>query len=261
MQDMQNDTSHHTNALPEEANPLDQERLTWENEVKQVAKENALKEDRIRVGWDATDERMPAFAYRWEHVQQVTSYGRWLLTQIDADADIVIAACWLHDSKKLEPHHAQRGAQFARDFLPTTDFPTAKIEAVAFAIEQHEGLFRAENRKKSREIPFIAAAPIEPIEAALLWDADKLSKVGPTALIHSYSAHLLGLHRANKSITTQEFILNNREWLDKFVPRIIASLNTLAAQKKAKELYASYDLFWRRAEETIALYDPIDHIK
>lgn len=257
---MQNKTPHHTSSLLQEADPPDPEGLAWQNKVKQVAKEAALKEDRIRVGWDATDERMPAFAYRWEHVQQVASYGRWLLTQIEADADIVIAACWLHDVKKLEAHHAQRGAQFARDFLPTTNFPTAKIEAVAFAIEQHEGLFRAVNGKKSKQTPFIPAEPIEPIEAALLWDADKLSKIGPTALIHSYSAHLLGLHKASKSITTQELITNNRHWLDQFVPRIIASLNTSVAKKKAKQLHAPYDLFWQSAEQTVALWEQVDEI-
>lgn len=257
---MPNKTPHHTSSLRRAAHPVDAEEVAWEKRVKQVAKEAILKEDRIRVGWEATDERMPAFAYRWEHVQQVVHYGRWLLTQIEADADIVIAACWLHDVKKLEAHHAQRGAQFARHFLPTTNFPAAKIDAVAFAIEQHEGLFRPANGKKNKQEPFIAAAPLEPIETALLWDADKLSKIGPTALIHSYSAHLLGLHKANKSITTRELISNNRRWLNEFVPRIIASLNTSVAQKKAKQLHAPYDLFWQSAEQTVALWEQVDEI-
>ena len=251
---MPNKRPHHANSLSGQANPPTPNQA-WQERVKHIAKEAALKEDRIRVGWNATDERTPAFAYRWEHVQQVVSYGRWLLTQIEADHDIVIAACWLHDVKKLEPHHAKQGAQFVRQFLPTTNFPAAKINAVAFAIEQHEGLFRSANGKKNKQDPFIAAPPMQPIEAALLWDADKLSKVGPTALIHSYSAHLLSLHKANKSITTQEFIMNNRRWLNQFVPRIIASLNTSAAQKKAKQLHAPYDLFWQSAEQTMALLD------
>lgn len=235
--------------------PNGAQKLSWEDAAREVARKAALEEDRRRMGWEATEQRMPPFAYRWEHVQQVVGYGRWLLSQVEADADIVIAACWLHDVKKLEPNHAQRGAAFARTFLAKIDFPAEKIESVAFAIEQHEGVFRPAKTKWNKKQPFRPAPPLEPIETGLLWDADKLSKIGPIALLHSYSANLLSLQKAGKSITTKQIMQKNRQWL-KTVPTIIASFNTLVAQQKAIQLHAVYELFWQSAEQTLALFDP-----
>lgn len=224
------------------------ESRTWEQAVKEVACKAALRDDRKRMGWTRHDERMPPFAYRWEHVQQVVRCGRWLLSQVSADADIVIAACWLHDVEKHHAHHGRRGAKFARQFLPTTAFPTKKIESVAKAIELHEGLWRpALGWQKGQ--PFRAALPLQPIEVALLWDADKLAKIGPTAFLQSHPAHLFELLKKGQSTTTQQLISRNRRWVEITVPRIIASFNTTAAQRKAMELYPALQLFWQTAKK------------
>jgi uncharacterized protein len=221
---------------------------TWEQTVKEVACQAALADDRTRMGWADNDERMPPFAYRWEHVQQVVRCGRWLLSQVEADADIVIAACWLHDVEKRLPNHEQGGAEFARQFLPTTDFPTAKIEAVAKAIELHKGLWRPAKEWRKTE-PFRPALPLQPIEVALLWDADKLSKIGPTAFLQSHPAYLFEIQQKGQSTTTQQLISRNRRWVEITVPRIIGSFNTQAAQRKAMELYPALQLFWQTAKK------------
>src|SRR5687767_11210787 len=96
--------------------------------------------------------------YRWEHVQAVVRLARWLARETGADAEVVEAAAWMHDIAKGQPQHAAAGAVAARGILLETDFPADKIERVVEAITHHEGLFRE--------------TVLEPLEAAVLWDAD-----------------------------------------------------------------------------------------
>jgi uncharacterized protein len=65
----------------------------------------------------------------------------------------------------------------------------SKVEA----IEKHVGLTTTE--------------PVEPLEAAILWDADKLTKLGATIVIHM-SALLLASHL--ESAVTTEYLI--KEW-------------------------------------------------
>ena len=80
--------------------------------------------------------------YRWEHVKAVVMLARKLARLTNADEEIVEAAAWLHDIRKdAADNHPQEGATYARQFLPTTDFPPEKIEPVAQAIIDHMGLW------------------------------------------------------------------------------------------------------------------------
>src|SRR5690606_14553585 len=146
----------------------------------------AAEDDARSWGWRATAERPHPFSYRWEHVQQVVRNGLWLARQYEgADADVVLAACWLHDAKKAEKNHAARGAELALTLLAELDFPQQKAGRVAEAIGLHEGLYRpAADWSEASGEPFRAAPPLRPLEAAILWDADKLAKVGPISHFH-----------------------------------------------------------------------------
>lgn len=224
------------------------ERPEWYQAVRLAARRAALADDQARA------QRKPPFAYRWEHVKQVVRNGNWLLSQVEADHDVVLAACWLHDIAKRKRRHAAAGARYARKFLPDTGFPADKIEAVAAAIEMHEGLFRAAEGWTARSgEPFRAAPPIEPIEAALLWDADKLSKVGPVAYTHFVAFEFDQRARRGRRITTAQLHARTRRWVEEMAPRIIASFNTEAAATKAREFQGAYDQFWRVADDMLAL--------
>ncbi|MBA3533831.1 MAG: hypothetical protein H0T73_18085, partial [Ardenticatenales bacterium] len=148
-----------------------------------------------------------------------------------------------------------RGAAFAREFLPTIAFPSEKIEAVAEAIAQHEGLTRpAADWRKREGTPFCAAPPLQPIEAALLWDADKLSKIGPLAFLHFLPTYIMDLHRTGEgTLTTAEIITRHEGWLEQIGRPMLASFNTVAAQRKAMELHAAYEVFWSAARDAISL--------
>ncbi|MBN1303109.1 MAG: HD domain-containing protein [Anaerolineales bacterium] len=139
----------------------------WQQHISQLAYQATLREAKKR--WDLDK---PAVNYRWEHVQTVVKLGLELAGITGADPEIVEAAAWLHDYHKRgkDDDHAQKGARTARELLSQTDFPLKKISGVCNAIASHVGLYKD--------------ALIEPLEAAVLWDADKLSKLGITSLFH-----------------------------------------------------------------------------
>lgn len=121
-----------------------------------------------------------------------------------------------------EDEHPIEGAKFARDFLPQTNFPQDKIEAVYRAIEDHMGLWR-EN------------GPLENLESQVLWDADKLTKIGLTAAIHWMGNDLT----SSKQRDTLELIARWRsmEWREKTV----ASMHTESARRAAQERFEGYN--------------------
>jgi uncharacterized protein len=147
-----------------------------------IAAAKAQAEQEARDLWHlAAGEPLP-FDARFEHVAQVTALALRLARALHADLEIMEAAGWLHDVRKQEPKHALAGAAAARMILAQTDFPSAKIEAVVDVISKHEGLYRP-----------AGAAPLEPLEAAILWDADKLSKIGVQSVLSTLSTpHVFG---------------------------------------------------------------------
>ena len=167
-----------------------------------------------------------SFNYRWEHVTTVMTLALRLAGLTGADAEIVEAAAWLHDVCKHTDgnRHPIAGAAFARRFLPTTDFPPGKIAAVAAAIGDHMGLWRDE--------------PLTVLESQLLWDADKLAKIGLTAVFHWTGGRLAGDEmRALADLIT---LGRDADWQAKTV----ASMHTAPAKRAAAARLAAYrDLY------------------
>ena len=192
-------------------------RPDWRRVCRTAAEDAAIEDE--RAGWGVTDAEEIPFLYRWEHVQQVVGLALWLAEETGADVEIVEAAAWLHDVRKWEKQHARRGAEAAREILAGTNFPAGKIEAVADAISKHEGLFREERES------------IKPLEAAVLWDADKLSKVGVEALMVVMSSR----HMAGRPL--QERRRRNLEFVESVLPRTVASMNTTPARTLAEKRY------------------------
>ncbi len=123
--------------------------------------------------WPTPDGRC-YFNYRLEHVRQVERDARWLLQSVGGDEDVVLAAVWLHDRYQPQlakpDHHAVLAADWVRDHLGETGFPVEKIEAVAYAVERHSAQ--------------VQSLPETAHEARILWDADKLTKLGPLAFVN-----------------------------------------------------------------------------
>ncbi len=195
--------------------------LPWRDAVRARLHDATLAELVDRYG--TTDV---AFNYRWEHVTAVVTLALRLAELTGADVEIVEAAAWLHDICKYSDgqRHPQAGAAYARAFLPTTDFPPHKIEVVAEAIADHMGLWRDE--------------PLTVLEAQVLWDADKLAKIGLTAVFHWTGGRLAG----NEMRSLADLIARGRDadWQSKTV----ASMHTKPAQRAAAARLAAYhDLY------------------
>jgi len=112
------------------------------------------------------------------HLERVWRNARALLDQHpEADALVVMAACYLHDLvnvPKDDPARNQastRSAQLARHQLAWMDFPPEKLDAVAHAIEAHS---------------FSANIPAETLEAKIVQDADRLDGLGAVGLARMF---------------------------------------------------------------------------
>lgn len=121
-------------------------------------------------------QKVPLYDYRGDHVEHVVKLSRDLAAAANADLEVVTLAAWFHDSSKpgiggLENrNHGRESAANARKWLEQRDFDSVLIDRVCDAIEKHVGL----TLKK----------PLEPIEAQVLWEADKLLKLGLIGLLH-----------------------------------------------------------------------------
>jgi HD superfamily phosphodiesterase len=119
-----------------------------------------------------SDDSPPYFNYRLEHVRQVEREALYLLDEIGGDRDIILASVWLHD--RFQPQfngyeHARRAGEWAAENLASLGFPHLKIGAVVYTVANHSNPPRS--------------IPEEAHEARLLWDADKLTKIGPLSII------------------------------------------------------------------------------
>lgn len=192
----------------------------WREHLPEVAYEATLLEAKERWNLEA-----PPVNYRWEHVQAVVRLGAALARVTGADAQVVEAAAWLHDVRKMgkDDEHGIEGAKRAREILAQTDFPADKIDLVSEAIEKHVGLFKDE--------------PIEPLEAAVLWDADKLSKLGATSILHAYG---YGISMGGETFDQFVAHASAMEWQEKTAQ----SFNTSFATEAARKRLAFQRTFW-----------------
>lgn len=193
----------------------------WRTAVQEAMRHATEAEALARFG-----KRKPAFNYRWEHVTAVVTLAVKLAELTGADGDVVEAAAWLHDVRKeAREKHPQEGAKFARKFLPKTDFPPKKIERVAEAIEDHMGLWLDK--------------PLESLESQVLWDADKLAKIGLTAVAH-FTGNILA---KGKPTSTEDLSAygSDAEWQAKTV----ASMHTEPARRAAAARFQAYAQFWQ----------------
>jgi uncharacterized protein len=113
----------------------------------------------------------PYFNYRLEHVIQVERDAVRLMETVGGDREIVIASVWIHD--RFQPQyrdsdHPVQAEQWARNSLATLGFPTEKVEAVCYCVANHSSP--------------PGAIPGTEEDARILWDADKLSKIGAVSV-------------------------------------------------------------------------------
>jgi uncharacterized protein len=195
---------------------------SWREAVREAAHKAAIHEEETWRGGTGL-----AFNYRWEHVRAVVRLAVCLAERTGADREVVEAAAWLHDVAKGESRdHGRDGAVLARRILAETDYPPDKVDAVAEAIAKHAGTTTPE--------------PVEPLEAAVVWDADKLSKLGATIALHG-----IGYLLKEGEGTTEGLIERSAvEWQE----QIVRSLNTAPARTAGWKRLEAARAFYRQAK-------------
>jgi len=210
-------------------------RTSWQERVISVARERA-REESLKL-WGRLSDEEPPFNYRLEHLKAVVCIAEGLALKLGADLEIVRAAAWLHDLAKegiaelIEDGHGVVGAEEARKILERTDFPRGKIGAVCQAIAEHVGLYRDH--------------PLEPLEAAILWDADKLAKLGAISL-----AHFLCLSPSLDQVTTDSLLGEGRQFLV-LQAKMVESMNTPLGKEMGRERYEVVRGFYEQLEREL----------
>jgi uncharacterized protein len=117
-------------------------------------------------------------AHDANHLDRVWRNARALLDEHpQADALVVLAACYLHDLVNLPKNDparssaSRRSAELARERLAALGFPPDKLDGVAHAIEAHS---------------FSAAIVPRTLEAQIVQDADRLDGLGAVGLARMF---------------------------------------------------------------------------
>lgn len=164
------------------------------------------------------ESEVPLFNYRYSHVSQVVTVAKQLAEATGADIDIVTTAAWLHDFAKPGmsdvPDHGRTSAKDAREILLKEGIDPDTVERICDAIRKHVGL--------------TLESPLEPLEAQVLWEADKLVKLGVTVFAHM----IVYLQQARPGFSLKDLADELHDYVG-LAERIAASMNTELAQELA----------------------------
>lgn len=179
-------------------------------------------------------------AHDIHHLHRVWRVAQTLLdAHPEADALVVLAGCYLHDTVNVPKDHpdrakaSQMAARLARQMLTDAGFPVDKLDAVAHVIEAHS---------------FSAAITPTTIEAQIVQDADRMDAVGAVGLARMfYTAGRMGSALAHpddplasaRELDDTAFSLDH---IEVKLARLPAMMNTAAARRLGEERVA-----WLRA--------------
>lgn len=172
-------------------------------------------------------------AHDISHLHRVWHTASGLLNNYPAaDAQVVQAACYLHDLVNLPKNHPERqtasrqAAQLARTHLQAMYFPADKLDGVAHAIEAHS---------------FSACITPTTIEAQVVQDADRLDALGAVGLARLfYTAGRMGsqLAHPDDALGKQRELDDRQYALDHIACKLEtlpASMQTAAGRRVGEE--------------------------
>jgi len=192
--------------------------LDFEGNLEKILREITIK-DAASV-WKSKKSK-PLFDYRYEHTKAVVITAKHLQKIEGGDIRVIVASAWLHDiSKKFfhkdsDFHHGKKSAEMSEPILKNLNFNDNEIQSVKEVIKNHVGLFKDSIDRN--------------IESKIIWDADKLTKVGAVSVAHAFS-----IAPAFEAVTTEGILERGLQWA-KTVEKIVESFHTIEAVKLGKE--------------------------
>ena len=178
---------------------------------------------------EATQNQMvPLYNYRMDHVEEVVVLAKQIAQGTDADMEVITLAAWLHDLAKPgvggipAQHHGIVSAEMAEEILTQEKINRKTVERVADAIRKHVGL--------------TIKQPLEPLEAQILWEADKILKLGMVGLLQG----LLNGIRLFPGRSLEKITDDMREFLElaeKISECVVTEQGKVIAQERLKTLH------------------------
>jgi putative nucleotidyltransferase with HDIG domain len=110
--------------------------------------------------------------YRWKHTLRVTQFGKVIAENESADAELIAAACLLHDigwfntGAENNRDHGRIGAEIARPCLQKIGYSPEQIEDICYSVAAHVDV----------ENP-------ETLHAKIVSDADNVDRYGPYRIL------------------------------------------------------------------------------
>jgi uncharacterized protein len=160
--------------------------------------------------------------YRLEHTRRVVKLAKRLSKEMKADTKVVTLAAWLHDISKpgysRVEDHAKKSAEEAEEILRNKGFDSDTIDRIKDTIRKHVGLTRD--------------VQLEPIEAQILWEADKLDKLGISGFLQA----VLNWARLDVGKTMMDIAKYQREYFP-MAKKIADSMFTPLGIRIAQERY------------------------
>jgi uncharacterized protein len=189
--------------------------------------------------------KIPPWNYRGDHVVEAVEIAKQLAKETSADLEVVVMATWLHDCANMNTagtprpagvRHGEACARKAREFLIDEGVDEATVNRVCDAIRKHGGYTRDE--------------ALEPLEAQIVWEADKLTKIGLTAIIR----HTLNGLRYEPNPSMKEILERVQKWTS-IMKKIAASMMTHPAKRMAAERLRNREEFLKRFEKELFFFE------
>ncbi|NHJ12874.1 MAG: HD domain-containing protein [Candidatus Thorarchaeota archaeon] len=160
------------------------------------------------------------YNYRFDHVEAVVHLSKHIAKEVGADLEVVTLAAWLHDVAKPGlggvQRHGEESALVAKQILFEQKMDSGTIERVLDTIRKHVGL-TLEHK-------------LEPLEAQVLWDADKIAKLGVIGFIH----FIVNGMKLKPGLSLGKLAEELLEFLP-LAKNIVGSMNTTVGRKIAEE--------------------------
>lgn len=176
------------------------------------------------------------FNYRLNHVKEVVRLAEAITECLNINIEILEMAAWLHDIAKPgidgPEQHGRKSSRKARKILSEMDIEETQIRKVCDIIEKHVGLTLQQ--------------PLEPLEAQLLWEADKLSKLGATGIIH----YIINGIRLKPGMSLQDISEDLSDFMS-LAEEIADSMHTEKAKEIASKRFNTMKSFVKSLEQEV----------
>jgi len=174
------------------------------------------------------NQKVPLYNYRLDHIEEVVVLAKHIAEGTDADIEVITLAAWLHDLAKpgvggiSAQQHGKVSAEMAEEILSQEKIDRKTIERVSDAIRKHVGLTLKQ--------------PLEPVEAQILWEADKILKLGMIGLLQ-YVLNGVRIFPGSSLERIADEIHNFLNLATNIADCIITARGKAIAQERLKTLY------------------------